>query len=379
MIALPATVLAQRASSFVTPTTTTTTTTEPEIVAPTTSTTPPVIVTPTTTTTVPVIVSPTAATAPPVIVTPTTTSVFDDVVQATAVPDGDGSATRLGTIDTSGAVPDGLDLTAFPVAPGAPTQPADGPTFAAGFSCAYQCIKSGVAYPRGFGALLVVKTHVPARLFMSVVDDDSDLVDSTNSTGLVTDFSWALDHLDPGRTYYAVVAATDENDDTAYAYGQFVTLSERTLQVTIGDVTVDGGPQNVVDTDVYLRVDGFEFWNVDPGSGVSSVYAGRGRHVDLVLFTFRQWATSQSTFCEGFDPDGMPVQGDNDDLCGAWNSSSLANLDLDVIPPDRSAWTEATINTTFNTSSGDGPLPDGYGDPRFFHFSAPLRLDVSYD
>ena len=213
---------------------------------------------------------------------------------------------------------------------------------------------------------------------MSVVDDDYDPVGNTNSTGLVTDFSWALDHLDPGRTYYAIVAATDENDDTAYAYGQFVTLSERTLHVTIGDVTVDGGPQNVVDTDVYLQVDEDDFWIVDPGSDVSSVYAGLGRHVDLVLFTFRQWATSQSTFCEGINPDLMPAQGDNDDLCGSWNSSSLANLDLDLIPPGRSAWTAATVHTTFNTWSGDGPLPDSYGDPRFFHFSAPVTLDVSY-
>jgi len=241
-------------------------------------------------------------------------------MQATVAPDGDGSDVPLGAIDTSGAVPDDLDITAFPGAPEAPTPAADGPTFAAGFSCAYQCVKSGVAYPRGFGALLVVETHVPARLFMSVVD-------ATNSTGMVRDFSWPLDHLDPGRTYDAMVAATDEHGDTAYAYGRFVPLAERTVHITLGDVTVDGGPQNVVDTAVYLSVDGDDFWIVDAGSDGSSVYAGRGRHVDLVLFTFRQWATSQSTVCEGCDPDGMLAQGDSDGLCGSWNSASLDNVD----------------------------------------------------
>jgi hypothetical protein len=390
--AMPVTVLALHSPSFVTPTTTTTTTTTttapsfvtptiattpPVIAAPTTTTAAPVIVTPTTTTTPLVIVTPTTPTTPPVIVTPTTAPGLDDLAQATVSPDSDGSDIPLGEIDTSGAVPEGLDLAAIPGAPEAPTPAADGPSFAAGLSCAYQCIKSGVAYPRGFGALLVVETHVPAQLFISVVDDNYDAVDHT-STGMVSEFSWPLDHLEPGRTYYAMVAATDDNDDTAYAYGQFDTLSERTVSVSIGDVTVDGGPQNVVETYVYLRVDGDDFWIVDPGSDSSSVYVGLDRRVDLVLFNFRGWETSQYTFCEGFDPDHMPSQGDNDDLCGSWNSASLDDLDLDVIPPGESRWTSVTIDTTFNTSSGDGVLPGDYGDPRFFHFSAPVTLEISY-
>lgn len=384
---LPATVLAQRSPSFVTPTTTTTmlgivtpttTTAVPVLVNPTTTTVAPMVVTPTTTTTQPVFVTPTTTTSPLVLVNPTTPNALDDLVQATVAPDGADSDVPLGAIDTSGAIPEDLDLTAFPGAPEAPAPAADGPTFAAGFSCAYQCVKSGVAYPRGFGALLVVETHVPARLFMTVVDANYDLVDATDSTGMVSDFSWALDHLEPGQTYYAMVAATDEHDDTAYAYGEFITLSERTVHVRIGDVTVDGGPQNVVDTDVYLSVEGDDFWTVNPGSDVSSVYAGQGRHVDLVLATFREWATSQYTFCEAFDPDGMPAHGDSDDLCGSWNSASLGSVDLDVIPAGESRWTSVTVSATFNTSSGGGALPDGYGDPRLFHFSAPVTLDVSY-
>jgi hypothetical protein len=386
---LPATVLAQRLPSLVTPTTTTTTTMAPVIVTPTTTTAPPVIVTPstttaapvivtaTTTTTAPVIVSPTATTAPPVIVTPSTTTGFDDLVQATVAPDGDGSDVPLGAIDTSGAVPEDLDVTAFPGAPEAPTSGADGPTFAAGFSCAYQCIKSGVAYPRGFGALLVIETHVPARLFVSVVDANYDAVDATNSTGMVSDFSWALDHLDPGGTYYAMVAATDEHGDTAYAYGQFITLDERTVEITISSPAVSGGPTNIVDTDVWLKTVDLDFWYVSPPETL--VYYSLPRHVDLVLLTFRQWATSQSTFCEGIDPDGnFPAQGDSDEMCGSWNSALLGHVDLDVIPAGESRWTSVTVSTAFNTSSGDSALPDSYGDPRFFHFSAPVTLDVSY-
>jgi hypothetical protein len=314
-----------------------------------------------------------------VFVAATTTTVLDDFTQVTVAPDGDGSDEPIGTIDPSGAVPDGLDVTAFPAAPGAPTPAADGPTFAAGFSCAYQCVKSGVAYPRGVGALLVVETYVPADLFITVIDADDNLVDHVYSDGMVTDFSWALDHLDPGQTYYAMVAATDENDDTALAFGSFVTLSERTVSVTIGDLTVEGGPQNVVDTYVYLAVDDFGFWTVQTGTDVSSVYADRSRRIDLVLFTFRQWATSQSTFCEGFTPTiEWPAQGDSDDRCGSWNSASLSNVDLDVIPAGRDRWTSVTVSTTFNTSAGDDALPAGSGDPRFFHFSAPVTLDVSY-
>jgi hypothetical protein len=308
-------------------------------------------------------------------VTPTTSG-LDDLVQATVPPDGGGPDDPIGGIDPTGGLPDGLDLAAFPGAE-APAPAPDGPTFAAGFSCAYQCVKSGVAYPRGIGALLVVETHVPARLWMSVVDDNYDPVEFTSTTDMVSEFSWALDHLDPGRTYYAMVVATDENDDTAHAYGKFTTLAERTLHVTVGDVTVDGGPQNIVDTDVYLRVDGFGFWGVETGSDTSSVYAGRGRRVDLELVTFREWETSQYTFCEGFFPDNLPAQGDSDDMCGSWNSALLDNVDLDVIPPGRNSWTTATVQTTFNTAS-EGVLPGGYGDPRFFHFSGPVTLEVSY-
>jgi hypothetical protein len=73
----------------------------------------------------------------------------------------------------------------------------------------------------------------------------------------------------------------------------------------------------------------------------------------------------------------MPAQGDSDQLCGSWNSAFLDNVDLDVIPAGVDRWTSVMVSTTFNTSAGD-VLPASFGDPRFFHFSAAVTLEVSY-
>ena len=378
---LPATVLAQRSPSFVTPTTTTTTTVAPVLVTPTTTTVAPVIVTPTTTTVAPGVVTPTTTTvapgvvtpttpAPPVVVTPTTPPGLDDLVQATVAPDGDGSDVALGAIDTSGAVPDGLDLTAFPGAPEAPTPAADGPTLTAGLSCAYQCIESGVAYARGFGALLIVETHVPARLFMSVVDADNDFVDSMNSTGVQTGFLWALDHLEPGQTYYAIVVATDENDDSSYAYGQFTTLSERTVHVTIGDATIEGGPQYNHGVYFDLEVDD-EF-----STSFTPTLPDVDRHLDLRLWVRLYY---DGNLCESWTGPGGPggLQGYSEDHCVVWNSALLDNIDLDAIPgAGQGTWTDTTVQETFTTGSSGGALPDA--GVFFIHFSAPLTLYVTY-
>lgn len=346
--------------------TTTTTTTAPVIAAPATApTTPPEIVAPTVPATTPqvVVAATTATTTAPVIAAATTSTV--------APLDAD---TPLGAIDTSGAVPDGLDLSAFPDTPQADGPVAgDGPQIAAGFSCAYQCIKSGVAYPRGFGALLVVETHVPARLFVSVVDDNNDAVGHTNSTGMVTELSWSLDDLEPGQTYYAIVAATDENDDTAYAYGEFTTLSERTIEITIGSPTITGGPTNVTGTFASLKTADLNFRRVSPPESLT--YYSLPTQLDLELNVFRQWETEHVFACDGFDPDVWPPQGDSDAMCASWNTAFL-DLDLNAAGADR--WTSLTIEETFQTSSGDGPLPAGHGDPRFFHFSAPVTVTVTY-
>jgi hypothetical protein len=111
--------------------------------------------------------------------------------------------------------------------------------------------RPGVAYPRGFGALLVVETHVPADLMMTVVadgngdgDGDYEYHQYTYSPGAVTEFSWALDHLDPGRTYYDMVAATDER---------------------------------------WLIIGGADVWAIEPDTLGALVHYGLERHVDLML------------------------------------------------------------------------------------------------
>lgn len=392
VITVPVTSGAHTAPSLVSPTTTTTTpqpqmavapprTTTPQLATPTTSTTttttlPPVIANPstttsTTTTSAPSVIGDPAAAPPPVIVTPT------------VPPDEDPADVPIGAVDTSGVIPDGLDLSAIPGVPAAPTADgADGPTFSAGRTCFNQCIKSGVAYPRGFGALLVVETYVPAQLWLGVSADTNgdggyDFNDHASSDGMVTEFSWALDHLDPGQTYYVIVAATDENNDTAHAYGSFTTLSKRTITVSIGLPTISGGPSNIVDNYMFLKVADLDFRWLTPPENL--VYYSLPRHLDLALQLFRGWETSQYTICEGFFPslDHVP-SGDSDSLCGTWNTAMLANLDLDAIPAERSSWTEVSIIRMLQTATGDGALPPGHGDPRYFDFHATVTLTVEY-
>ena len=177
---------------------------------------------------------------------------------------------------------------------------------------------------------------MPAQLWLGVSADTDgdggyDFNDHASSDSMVTEFSWALDHLDPGQTYYVIVAATDENDDTAHAYGSFTTLSQRTITLSIGLPTISGGPSNIVDNYTFLKVADLDFRWVAPPENL--VYYSLPRHLDLALQLFRGWETSQYTICEGFFPslDHVP-NGDSDSLCGTWNTAMLADVDIDAVP-----------------------------------------------
>jgi hypothetical protein len=377
-IITPTTVVTHSAASFATPTTTTTTTTtttQLSIVVPPRTTTPNLAIPTTTTTTT------TTTTAPPVIVAQPAPPTAPALATPTVPPE-PGTDLPIGALEPGGGPPDGLDLSAFPDAPPAPTGGGgggDGPTFSAGMTCFNQCIKSGVAYPRGFGTLLVVETHVPARLWIGVADDDNDYVGHTTSDGLVTESSFAFDHLEPGHTYNVTVAATDENDDTSHAYGMFTTLSERTVTVGVGSPVYAGGPSNIIDDQVYLRVADLSWRLVHPPEDL--VYYSVPRHLDLGVVADRTWAHSQSTFCEGWSPSpaypevGGHPYGDNDASCNTWNTASLVDLDTDAIPAGRSHWTEVEISRALST--GDGVPPDGAG-PRYFDFSLWITVTVEY-
>jgi hypothetical protein len=287
----------------------------------------------------------------------------------------------IGAIDPGGEIPDGFDLTAFPDGLPAPTPDVTGDLqLTADPTCATQCIRSGVAYPRGFGALLVVETWVPAAIVLVVnadTDDDGsvDFAETLSSVDRVTEYRPALDHLTPGVRYVVYVSATDENLDTAHAYGEFTTLSQRTVEISIDAPAISYGPTNVVDTDVSLKVADLDFDSLALPADL--VYYSLPRELDLALFVFRTWETSQYTLCEGLpDPDLAPPQGHNDDMCGAWNTASADDIDLDPIPAAAS-WTSVTMSTEL-ASWGDGAIPGQPSDPRYFHVSTAVTIRVDY-
>jgi hypothetical protein len=293
---------------------------------------------------------------------------------------GSGSVDPIGGIDVTGLVPEGLDLTAMPDAPASPTPLHAGPgSLSAGPGCAYQCIASGIAYPRGFGAELVVTTKVEADLFMTVVadldgDGDFEYHDYDYSAPRVTEHSWSLDHLEPGETYYAMVAATDEHGDTSHAFGEFTTLSTRTVHVVVDEVDVVGGPQNLESTGLFLRLDqaDHEAYELGDWTEVADVE----RHVDVDLMVARFW---EASVCEPFWESMMEVpQGDSDDSCLSWNTAS-DTIDLDRIPAGHASWTAVSFDATLQTPTGEGQaLPPGYGDPRYFSLLADARIVVVY-
>lgn len=305
--------------------------------------------------------------------------VTDDFVTAAGA---DQPVLPLAELDRGGIVPDGIDLTAFPDAPtGRPSGYTHGAAFSAGPGCRYQCITEGVAYPRGFGAELVVATSVPARIFLSIAADTTgdgnyDFADSTNSFGRVTDFSWALDHLEPGQEYLVMAAATDEYDDTSYAWGRFTTLSRRDVIVGLGDVDIYKGPGNVVQTRLLLGVNGGDGLDYSPGAGSTYIYEDLGRLIDLKLWVTRSWP---GDLCEGwYSSMASTPFGRNDDSCLAWNTAVVDDLDLDVPPAGRTRWTGTVVRSTLRTPTDIGALPPGYSIDHYFSFEAPVALLVAY-
>lgn len=114
-----------------------------------------------------------------------------------------------------------------------PAQPQDGSngisasdSLAPAPSCAHQCITKGIAYAHGSGVEIVVETSVPVQLFLSIVADldhdgnyDDYWVESTVFG--YTSYSWVIDNLVAGETYHVMAAATDGDQYTSYAWGQF--------------------------------------------------------------------------------------------------------------------------------------------------------------
>jgi hypothetical protein len=304
-----------------------------------------------------------------------------EVLPGTGGPPPASPTDPIGELDDDGPVPAGLGFTAPPQPQGGSPAIVGGPGgLAVAPSCSHQCITRGVAYPRGFGAELVVETSVPAELFLSVVadlDDDGDYEWSEFdwSDPGVTEHTWALDHLEPGTTYHAMVAATDGDGHTAHAWGQFTTLSQRDVIVELGGLDVTSGPGNISSTRWKLGLDG-PVTDVTPGNQGILLYPDLPRHVDVDFWVLRSW---DADICQVWTTEGAAPQGHSEPACLAWNSTSLDDVDLDTIPAGQSHWTQTSVQVSLHSpTGGGGALPPGYGDPYWFAFEVPMTLHVSY-
>lgn len=285
----------------------------------------------------------------------------------------------IGDLDDQRPVPAGFDFTAPAKQPGAPNGLGGPGGLTLAPSCSHQCITRGVAYPRGFGAEVVVETSVPAQLFITAIADlDEDgvyedvHVESTPSA--VTAHHWALDHLEPGRTYHVMAAATDEDGHTAHAWGELTTLSKRDVYVEFGSGEIVGGPGDVSGTRWSLGLDG-PLTDVTPGQQGILLYRNLPRHVDVDFWVLRDW---HDDLCDTWLPGGAP-HGHDADACVAWNSTSLDGVDLDEVPAGANHWTHTGVARTLQSPTGaGGALPPGYGDPYYFSFAVPVTFHVTY-
>lgn len=307
--------------------------------------------------------------------------VHDVIAGAPASPPADPAA-PIGALNDGLANPD-LDLTAFPGSAPAPQPTVDGPDgFTTGPGCHGHCITRGDAYARGFGALIVAETDVPARIFLSVVadtDGDGDQDDDTHFTQsdhLVESLEWELDDLVPGQTYYGMVAATDANGHTDHRFGEFTTLSTRTVQMVVGDTEIVGGPDDIVTTTRFAAVDGGGFDDGEITDGANWITAtGVGDHVDASVRILRRW---DADLCEVVRPDSLGTYGSDGDACITWNTASTS-VDMTRAAAGRSHWSVVTIPATLSTpASAGGALPPGYGQPRYFHADVDVTFVVIY-
>ena len=277
VIAVPATLWVQPASSIMAPTTTTTTapplmlipagplttTTSPVVARRTTTTTPPVTVPPSTATTTitrpgqlatpttPTTTTATTTTAPSAIVqqpASTSTSTMPDAVGVVTIPPGEpgelaagptvpvdpGEPAEVGQWSTDPAdwspevqqylQSQGLDVDELTsqgaAAAGAPDQ------LLSNEGCTVNCITSGLMWAVGVGAYLEVTTSVPAFIQIEILDVGLKFGPPSASIWGAT---WA--HLEPGTTYQVIARAHDAQGNMAVASGEFTTF-RRAAEIT---------------------------------------------------------------------------------------------------------------------------------------------------
>lgn len=283
------------------------------------------------------------------------------------------------TADPSGRTPEATgDLASR--APGAAAGPVGATDLNAGLGCSVQCITSGVAYARGVGAELVVKTVTPARIWILVWNDDGyvSLVDSGSKT---REFGHHFDDLEAGTQYYALASAEDALG-VAQADGTFETLS-RHVEIHMDaavlsehafdnstftkDVWVEGGWLEGHSAYSLLDYRGVLGWEAD-----EIFMADVDQHLDLAVQLEEH--DEDPDLCQGTVLPAAPSFGGV--LCNYWAFASLddGDADLDARPSDATSWTEHTLERTLRLPSG--ALPPGYGTP--LDFIVEVLLHVVY-
>jgi hypothetical protein len=251
--------------------------------------------------------------------------------------------------------------------------------FKAGVGCSIQCITSGVAYARGVGANLVVKTDTPAKVWIIVWNDDGyhKMVQSEDGK---TEFAHHFKDLEPGTAYQAMAAAEDADGYTSHGYGSFETLT-RNVRVSFSYANIHDKPfSGPYDMTAWLQ--GEEIAdndnNVQEGDIVPigiQMHELEGVEQFLTLEVFLLLFDSGEDLCESFGDVDEPGIGLHD--CYAWAYAEFqgGQLDLDDRPAGAS-WNQYTLERTLVLPGGNA-LPGGYGEP--FNFSVPVSVEVTFD
>lgn len=300
----------------------------------------------------------------------------------------DASSTPIGTIDTNRPAPPGLELSAGENATGPMVAPgmSGSSKLAAGWGCEVSCIQSGAAFPAGFGAELVVETSVPTTLWIGVVEGvpGLPLVGWTSLDSAATEHHWTIEDLEPGSLHHVTVAATDSAGNTDHAFGDFTTLSTRTVVVELGDVLLSEGLPRATTPSFMLDFADRPRVELTPGNAGIPLYRDVDRYANVRLMVHRRW--TQKDACEvtpgnGASPtDNTGVsQGVNERSCVAWNGVFLEGLDLDVRPEGAGRWTRTSFTREMATpTSAGGAFPAGYGDPWWFDIFTTATFHVTY-
>lgn len=252
----------------------------------------------------------------------------------------------------------------------------------AGPGCSIQCIKSGVAYARGVGAKLVVKTDTMARIWISVWDDDgyAKMVDS--GVGKTMSFGHVFNDLEPGHAYQAMAVAEDGQGYTSYAYGSFVTLNRHVeISFSAANVIDHAFSNSYFNKSVWANGAWLEQYSAGPlelqGSGLNwgnnVIYLSNvDRYLDLAVQLSEH--DQDEDLCEASGPLSEPTLGPGD--CTYYAFAMLHDNDLDDRPADATSWTEHTLYRTLTLPDAGGALPPGYGSP--LDFTVFVTLNVIY-